>query len=143
MPSGGRVRPKAGKQYPNRSDLRTQPPAAAPNQTYGQAGAQLAAQKQIPLSKSPPPQAAGPSLPAPGNAGSGGPQAITPLSAPTARPNEPITAGLPTGAGPGPEALGLPQQPSEDQNISAVLHGLYQAYPNPDLARLIASLDNR
>ena len=27
------------------------------------------------------------------------------LAAPTARPNEPLTAGLPTGAGPGPEAL--------------------------------------
>jgi hypothetical protein len=31
---------------------------------------------------------------------------ITPLYAPTERPNEPITAGIPLGAGPGPEALG-------------------------------------
>jgi hypothetical protein len=28
-----------------------------------------------------------------------------PLSGPTARPNEPVTAGLPIGAGPGPEAM--------------------------------------
>ena len=32
---------------------------------------------------------------------------ITPLYAPTARPGEPITSGIPMGAGPGPEVLGL------------------------------------
>lgn len=31
---------------------------------------------------------------------------VTPLSAPTARPNEPVTAGAALGAGPGPSALG-------------------------------------
>ncbi len=31
---------------------------------------------------------------------------ITSLYAPTQRPNEPITAGIPLGEGPGPEALG-------------------------------------
>jgi len=31
---------------------------------------------------------------------------VVPLYAPTQRPNEPITAGIPLGAGPGPEALG-------------------------------------
>lgn len=31
---------------------------------------------------------------------------LTPLTAPTERPNEPLTAGMPFGAGPGPEALG-------------------------------------
>ena len=30
---------------------------------------------------------------------------ILPFLHPTNRPNEPVTAGLPTGAGPGPEAL--------------------------------------
>ena len=30
---------------------------------------------------------------------------VTPLFAPSQRPNEPITAGIATGAGPGPEAL--------------------------------------
>ena len=35
------------------------------------------------------------------------PGAVTPLDAPSARPNEPITAGLPVGGGPGPEAVGL------------------------------------
>lgn len=32
---------------------------------------------------------------------------ITPLNAPTARPDEPVTAGVPSGPGPGLEALGL------------------------------------
>ena len=32
---------------------------------------------------------------------------VTPLFAPTQRPDEPITSGIPMGAGPGPEALGM------------------------------------
>ena len=32
---------------------------------------------------------------------------VTPLFAPTQRPDEPITAGIPMGAGPGPEVLGI------------------------------------
>jgi hypothetical protein len=32
---------------------------------------------------------------------------ITPLFAPTERPDEPITAGVPIGPGPGPEVLGI------------------------------------
>jgi hypothetical protein len=38
---------------------------------------------------------------------------ITPLYAPTQRPDEPITAGIPMGAGPGPEVLGI-NQPMTD-----------------------------
>jgi hypothetical protein len=34
-------------------------------------------------------------------------QPVTPLYAPTQRPDEPITSGAPIGAGPGPEALGM------------------------------------
>lgn len=33
---------------------------------------------------------------------------------PTQQPDVPVTAGAPTGDGPGPEALGLPNQPDED-----------------------------
>jgi len=32
---------------------------------------------------------------------------VTPLYAPTQRPEEPVTAGIPMGAGPGPEVLGI------------------------------------
>ena len=54
---------------------------------YGEAGALAEAQRQAPLPATPAP------LP------------ITDLDAPTARPNEPVTAGAPFGPGPGPEAL--------------------------------------
>jgi hypothetical protein len=38
---------------------------------------------------------------------------VTPLYAPTQRPEEPITSGIPMGEGPGPEVLGI-NQPSAD-----------------------------
>lgn len=38
---------------------------------------------------------------------------ITPLFAPTQRPEEPITAGIAMGPGPGPEALGMRPQQTE------------------------------
>jgi hypothetical protein len=40
-------------------------------------------------------------------------EAVTPLYAPTQRPDEPVTTGIPMGAGPGPEVLGM-NQPSAD-----------------------------
>lgn len=40
-------------------------------------------------------------------------EAVTPLYAPTQRPEEPVTSGIPMGAGPGPEVLGM-NQPSAD-----------------------------
>jgi hypothetical protein len=47
---------------------------------------------------------------------------VTPLFAPTQRPDEPITAGIPMGAGPGPEVLGinnnLDTQEDKDRMIS-------------------------
>ena len=38
---------------------------------------------------------------------------VTPLYAPSQRPEEPVTAGIPMGAGPGPEVLGI-NQPMTD-----------------------------
>lgn len=38
---------------------------------------------------------------------------VTPLFSPTQRPDEPITAGIPLGAGPGPEVLGMRPVPVE------------------------------
>ncbi len=43
----------------------------------------------------------------------GTPPALTPLSAPSARPDEPVTAGAALGPGPGPEALGIPDAQAE------------------------------
>jgi hypothetical protein len=39
------------------------------------------------------------------------PAPITPLTAPTQRPEEPFTTGMSFGEGPGPEILGLPEAP--------------------------------
>ena len=43
-------------------------------------------------------------------AGSRATEPVVPITAPTARPDEPDTAGMPFGEGPGPEVLGLPSQ---------------------------------
>lgn len=41
---------------------------------------------------------------------------VTPLFAPSQRPDEPITAGIPMGAGPGPEALGINNNMDNEQD---------------------------
>lgn len=46
-------------------------------------------------------------------------QQVTPLFAPSQRPDEPITSGIALGAGPGPEALGARAIPQE--KISDIL----------------------
>lgn len=122
MASGGRRQGKPGRKYPNRSDMRTtQPARAATNQTYGEAGSQIAAQQQMPLSTSAAPPGSSPGMAAPA-AGGGEPQVIPSLTDPTTRPNEPLTAGLASGPGPGPEALN--QQVDPLVKAAAVLNQL-------------------
>lgn len=85
MARGGARSGRPGASYSNRSDLQNAPrlaPTAAKDQPYGEAGAQLASQTQMPLGPPPPP-----------------------INAPTSRPSEPVTAGLSLGPGPGPEAI--------------------------------------
>lgn len=67
------------------------------------------------------------------------PGALGPLHAPTQRPNEPITAGLPSGPGAGPEALGLP---APDPVVNT-LRGIYARYPNPEIAALLQEATRR
>ena len=45
---------------------------------------------------------------------------LTSLFAPSQRPDEPITSGIPLGAGPGPEALGINPQPVEKYSDTLV-----------------------
>jgi hypothetical protein len=62
-----------------------------------------------------------------------------PLGAPTNQPNQPLTAGLPTGPGPGPEALGLPgEATSGDDEVEGFLRAVASQYPNTDIERLLA-----
>lgn len=115
-----------------------QPPTAPKNQEYGQAGQQLAAQNVVPLPKSPVASKGRPRVSAQsaGAEQTGGllPGDIPGLTDPTAVPGEPITAGLPSGPGPGLEALNTaafgPQELS-------VLRGIFLKYPNDDLRRQI------
>lgn len=72
-------------------------------QGYGVAKAQADAQRQVPAGL--PSPAAGPAASAPAR-----PISVTPLNAPTERPDEPVTAGASFGPGPGPEALAPPPQ---------------------------------
>jgi hypothetical protein len=45
---------------------------------------------------------------------------ITPLTAPTERPNEPVTSGMSFGAGPGPEVLPAPPVMTEPTILSVL-----------------------
>ena len=127
--SGGSRVGKPGANYQNRTDLpgKTQPITVASGQEYGTRGAQEDAQRAIPLPAGAPP-------PAPTSLGSVTAGPITPLDAPTARPNEPLTHGLPIGAGGGPEVLGL--QP--DVNDPVVwLEALYQRSPDSNVLAML------
>lgn len=107
MSRGGARNGRIGKNYTNRSDLnpaapKALPPTAVPNQQYGQAKAQLDAQKAAPMANGPlqtpiVPQLGQPQGPQPGSLGG--------LTDPTQRPNEHLMTGVAAGPGAGPEAL--------------------------------------
>jgi hypothetical protein len=131
MARGGRRAGTKGQAYPNRTDLRgAQLPVNAPRELpYGDRAKLIAAQRQVPMGPPPaatgatPPPAGGPS----GPASPAGPLPGTlPFTGPTARPNEPVTAGLPIGPGPGPEVLGGAQA-AGTQNVVGLLNSLAQA----------------
>jgi hypothetical protein len=92
---GGARQGQSGKTYPNRSDLNYE------GQTYGQAQGQAQRQQAVPQGQAPQTVAPTPSpnAPRPGD--------LPPLNAPSARPDEPVTAGAELGPGAGPDALGL------------------------------------
>lgn len=76
---------------------------------YGEAGALEQLQRAAPLAASPGGETAVP-------VGGGGPSPanLTPFGAPTQQPGTPVTSGASIGPGPGTEALGLPNPPSDD-----------------------------
>lgn len=98
-------------------------------QPYGTGAQQERALSVVPLSgKQPSPSAMQQTQPGiqPGQ--------IPSLDDPTARPDEPITAGLPIGPGEGPSALGIaPQAPVELR----ILRQMYARSGNEDVRRLI------
>jgi hypothetical protein len=57
---------------------------------------------------------------------------VTPLTAPTERPDEPLTAGMDFGAGPGSEILNLPR----DRSLSEILSSMIDIDPTGDVQEL-------
>lgn len=130
---GGARQGTPGTAYSNRTDLNL-PISTVPGQEYGAATAQRQAQRTVPMAQqntppvesAPTPTAAKPAsaLPQPGS---------MPYIAPTQRPNEPVTAGLPFGPGPGPEALG-----AQTLNASQHLADAARMSGSPTLSNLAA-----
>ncbi len=153
MPRGGKRYGTPGKAYGNRSDLRV-PNMQAPSPQYGVRAQQQAAQRAVPIAAPatdvpPPPTApAGGAAPAGagGALGGGGalpvlPGQVTPLDAPTERPDEPVTAGVPLGPGPGPEALGPLGAPGSPDDEVMALRAAYAAYPSEELRQILERID--
>jgi hypothetical protein len=61
------------------------------------------------------------------------------LSGPTQRPNEPVTAGLPSGPGPGPEALQASGQLNQSSPLAMTLSTTARVTGSAVLANLAAS----
>jgi len=101
-----------------------QPIREMPSQAYGDATDLNAIQGSAPMS-------ATPSMPT-------AMRRPVPLSAPTERPQEPITAGAPFGAGVGSEMLPIP--PVMEDQVAQTILSLASIYPDPDLARLVDRL---
>lgn len=96
--------------------------------TYGQGKEMMEQQQGAPLAAAPKPTAA-PSMPLRNL------PPVTPLTAPTELPDEPITSGLAVGPGAGPESLALPR--SEDgsadlDRLRSYLPALEAAALSPD-----------
>jgi len=64
---------------------------------------------------------------------------VTPLTAPTERPNEPLTAGMDFGAGPGSEALNLPRE----RSLSEILASMIDIDPTGDVQELYDYVTSR
>lgn len=105
----------------------TQPARYISGLPYGQGQATMTQQTSAPMAGSPNVAAA----PA-GGLAEGMLSPITPLSAPTERPDEPLTSGMDFGAGPGSEVLSLPQ----DRSLSQILASMLEADPTGDVRDL-------
>ena len=111
----------------------TQSVQAAPGKPVGERQKIVAAQKAVPL-----PNAQAQQQMVAKEAASAYNPVATQLGAPTEHPDEPLTAGLPTGAGPGIEALAM--VPAGD-DAGMVVRAMYRQFPNEDLRELIRELE--
>lgn len=113
------------------------PISTVSNQQYGMRLAQQRAQEAVPMG-TPPTTVPSPVQQRPRVA----PGSLTPLTAPTQRPDEPITAGA--NFGPGPTALGagIPMMPSQGVMALEELRQIAQIFPTDDLLDLLDTYGN-
>ncbi len=120
--------------YAQRTDLNS----SAMTPQYGGVKALVDAQKVVPMAQSQTGAAPQVQRPVPGEGGS--------LTRPTDRPQEPITAGAPFGAGPGPTAAGIPinaaPMSGSKQDLIERVRAIYSMYPNPNLMSLMTVLES-
>lgn len=140
--AGGYQRPgsPAPVSGPGRLSKRTdskQPVREMPNAAYGEAAEYRSLQQQAPLPATPSVPSGG-AAPRGGGAMTGGAGGVVGLDAPSQMPGMPVTAGASMGAGPGMEALGLPD-PNED--LRARLWAAYQQFPSEDLREILEAMD--
>jgi hypothetical protein len=119
MPRGGKRVGTQGKAYVNRTDLA---------QNYGPGGNPATGGMAAPADQTP---LLGPAI---------GADQVPNIGDPTAYPDQPVTAGLSMGAGPGPEAIG-PLPPDPIDPVRAAVEALLVMYPNPDLIRVLNRLN--
>lgn len=116
MPRRGRGAGRPGESYSNRTDLQMGPRVSdvGPQEVHGQRSAMedqvRQGQQAVQQVRANAPR---PQLPP-----------LTALDAPTQREWEPVTAGLPSGAGPGPEALRLGARDEEVDDLAAAIRYL-------------------
>lgn len=127
--------------FSQRTDAPGQPIRDLPNPEYGEATAYREQQKAAPLAQAPgtprmdmPPVSPGPATPSSASA------PLSPLFAPSQRPDEPITAGVPFGAG--PSSIGTERAP-EAYQASTQLREYANADPSGSLAWLANMLHSQ
>jgi hypothetical protein len=109
----------------------TQAAKYIPGLAYGQGQTTMSQQMAAPM--------AGPNPSAPASPFGEMMPSVTPLTAPTERPNEPLTAGMDFGAGPGSEALSLPRQ----RSLSEILASMIDIDPTGDVRELYDYVNSR
>jgi hypothetical protein len=119
---------------PGRLSKRTdrQPVRQLTDAAYGEQASFRQAQQGAPMVNTANPATAMPAA-APG-------AGVVPLDAPTERPGEPVTAGAPVGAGPGPEVLGLPNPRSEAQELVKYLPMLERRANSPESSQTLRNI---
>ena len=112
------------------------PVTTATNQQYGMALAQQKSQQAVPMGQSPvsAPQQTKPTV---------RPGSLTPLTAPTARPNEPITAGADFGPGPNSAVVGMIPQIGSKNDLAMRVRAIASQFPSAALLGLVAELESQ